>query len=239
VAEGTDALLARIAEAPRETALFVDYDGVLAPIVPRPEDAVPLPEAVDELRRLAGRYALVAVISGRDGDDVRARVGVDGVVYVGSHGLELDPEAERWRERVAEFAKTVSWPAERKRYSVAFHYRQAIDEEDARRELELIAERARAAGLVPRFGRKVLEILPPLVANKGTAVRTLLERDELTRALVAGDDTTDLDAFAALDGLAVAVRVAIVTDEGPRELRERADVVVEGPRALVELLRKL
>jgi trehalose 6-phosphate phosphatase len=239
VAERTDALLQRIAEAPRETGLFFDYDGVLAPIVPRPEEAVPLPEAVDELRRLAGRYALVAVVSGRDGDDVRARVGVDSVVYVGSHGLELDPEAERWRQHVAEFAKTVSWPAERKRYSVAFHYRQAGDEEAARRELELIAERARVAGLVPRFGRKVLEILPPLEANKGTAVRTLLERGELTRALVAGDDATDLDAFAALDGLAVAVRVAIVTDEGPRELRERADVVVDAPRAFLELLRKL
>jgi trehalose-phosphatase len=239
MAEGTDALLERIAEAPRETGLFVDYDGVLAPIVPRPEDAVPLPEAVDELRRLAGRYALVAVVSGRDGDDVRARVGVDGVVYVGSHGLELDPDAERWRERVAEFAQTVPWPAERKRYSVAFHYRRATDEEDARRELELIAERARAAGLAPRLGRKVLEILPPLDANKGTAVGMLLERDRLTRALVAGDDTTDLDAFAALDGLAVAVRVAIVTDEGPPELRERANVVVEDPRAFVDLLRKL
>jgi trehalose-phosphatase len=239
VAEETDALLERIAEAPRETGLFVDYDGVLAPIVPRPEDAVPLPEAVDELRRLAGRYALVAVVSGRDEDDVRARVGVDGVVYVGSHGLELDSEAEQWRERVAEFAETVSWPAERKRYSVAFHYRQATDEKDARRELELIAERARAVGLAPRFGRKVLEILPPLDANKGTAVRMLLERGELARALVAGDDTTDLDAFAALDGLAAAVRVAIVTDEGPRELRERADLVVEGPLAFVELLRKL
>ncbi len=65
--------------------------------------------------RLAARYGLVAVVSGRAGDDVRERVAVDGVVYVGSHGLELDPQADRWRQQIADFASAAPWPAVRDR----------------------------------------------------------------------------------------------------------------------------
>ena len=72
----------------------------------------------------------------------------------------------------------------------------------------------------------VLEVLPPVEASKGSAVRYLLGERALTRALYAGDDTTDLDGFAALDGLDVAVRVAVASAEGPGELIERADVVL-------------
>ena len=89
-----------------------------------------------------------------------------------------------------------------------------------------MAERARAAGLVPRFGRKVLEIRPPVEADKGTAVRQLLEEAGLRRALYAGDDTTDLDAFRGSTGSSSRVRVAVSSDEAPEELVSAADVVV-------------
>jgi trehalose 6-phosphate phosphatase len=94
---------------------------------------------------------------------------------------------------------------------------------------------------VPRWGRKVLEIRPPVEADKGTAVRTLVERSGATRALYAGDDTTDLDAFAGLAGagLAHVVRVAVASDEGPRELRAAADLVVASPGEFERLLRAL
>jgi trehalose 6-phosphate phosphatase len=85
----------------------------------------------------------------------------------------------------------------------------------------------------------VLELLPPIEANKGTAIRRLLRERELRRALYAGDDTTDLDAFAALDDLELAVRVAVASAEGPPELRAAAHLVVAGPAALLELLRTL
>jgi len=85
----------------------------------------------------------------------------------------------------------------------------------------------------------VLEILPPLQADKGTAVRRLLATRGIKRALFAGDDTTDLDGFAALDGLETAVRIAVSSAEGPVELGERADLVVGSPGALLELLRQL
>ena len=152
----------------------------------------------------------MAVVSGRAGEDVRARVGVDGVVCVGSHGLELEPQADRWRRTLAAFAADAPWPPQEievKGLAVAFHFRGRADERQAVRELDAIAESAREEGLVARYGRKVLEVLPPVGSHKGTAVRRLLEEHGLRRALAAGDDTTDLDSFAALDGLEVAVRV--------------------------------
>src|SRR4051795_10500762 len=119
-------LLEAVTAAPRESGIFLDFDGVLAPIVPRPEDAYPPPETRVELVRLQARYGLVAVVSGRGGEDVRARVAVDGIVYVGSHGLELDPNAQRWRRQIVEFASDAPWPqaeTELKGLSVAFHFR--------------------------------------------------------------------------------------------------------------------
>jgi trehalose-phosphatase len=233
-----EAALKRLAAEPQQAGLFLDFDGVLAPIVDRPDDAQPPEETRRELARLAQRYALVAVVSGRAGDDVRRRVGVEGVIAVGSHGLELDPDADTWRDRIDAFADDAGWPdTERKGLTVSFHYRRVEDATAARAALEAVAERARAEGLVARFGRKVLEVLPPLEANKGTAVRSLLAERELRRALVAGDDTTDLDAFRALDGLELAVRVAVAADESPRELRAAADIVVASTDEFLELLR--
>ena len=154
-------------------------------------------------------------MSGRPGEEAARLVGVDGVVYVGVHGLELAPEAERWRETLRPFAGE-DWPwLEDKGLTVAFHWREAPDEGEARRSLEAVAERAEAAGLEARWGRKVLELRPPVEADKGTAVRALLAERGLERALYAGDDTTDLDAFRGLDGLELAVRVAVASAGGP------------------------
>jgi trehalose 6-phosphate phosphatase len=228
-----------LAEAPERAAIVLDIDGTLAPIVRRPDEASVPEEARAELRRLVGRYALVACVSGRTGDDARRMVAVDGVRYVGSHGLELAPDADRWRDEVHRFATTVAWPVEDKGLTVAFHYREAENEADALEYLEGVADQARGAGLVPRFGRKVLEIRPPVRADKGTAVARLLEDAGLRRALYAGDDTTDVDAFRALDGLELGIRVAVSSDEAPSELVDAADVVVGSPSELLELLSRL
>jgi trehalose 6-phosphate phosphatase len=231
--------LAQLSEDPARAAVLLDVDGTLAPIVARPELAQVPEETRAELRRLAGRYGLVACISGRAGEEARRLVRVDGVVYVGVHGLELAPGAERWRETLRPFAQ-VEWPwLEDKGLTVALHWREAADEQAARAELEGIAERAEAAGLEARWGRKVLELRPPVRADKGTAVRALLQQRGLRRALYAGDDTTDLDAFRGLDGLDVAIRVAVASAEAPPGLRDAADVVVTSPAELLELLRRL
>jgi trehalose 6-phosphate phosphatase len=234
--------IAELASAPERAALFFDLDGTLAPIVARPEDASVPDETRAEVERLADRYRLVACVTGRAGADARRILAVDGVTYVGEHGLELEPVAERWRDPLALFLANVSWPdaeTENKGLTASLHYRSAEDEDAARTALEAIAERARREGFRARFGRKVLEVLPPVEASKRTAVAHLVAEAGVTRALYAGDDTTDLDAFAALEGLELAIRVAVGSAEGPAALREQADVVVATPRELVALLRTL
>jgi trehalose 6-phosphate phosphatase len=237
---GGATLLARLTELPSETAILLDVDGTLAPIVPRPEDAHVPGATRAELERLAGRYALVACLSGRTGEDAARVVGVPGLLYVGEHGLELEAEADEWAQRLAAFARTVPWsPEEGKRLTLSFHFRASADPEGARAELEAVAARALEQGLRPRFGRMVLEVRPPVDADKGTAVSQLLSELELKRALYAGDDTTDLDAFRALDELELGVRVAVASEEGPAELVRTADLVVESPEELAKLLRRL
>jgi trehalose 6-phosphate phosphatase len=240
VPDATD-LLAPLTAAPERSALLLDVDGTLAPIVARPELAA-VPEATKlELRRLVGRYALVAAVSGRSGEDAARLVGIPGIQVVGNHGLELDPRAEELAGELARFRDSVGLPVEDKRLSLSYHYREAPDPDAARAALEDVARRAEKAGLVPRWGRMVLEIRPPVDADKGVAVRTLLARSRASRALYAGDDTTDLDAFVGLReaGLERAVCVAVASDEGPAELRNAADLVVADPEAMAELLAHL
>jgi trehalose 6-phosphate phosphatase len=234
-------LLAPLREAPQETALLFDVDGTLAPIAPLPELARVPAETRAELARLAGSYLLVACISGRSGEDAAALVGVDGIRYVGNHGLELDEQAAGFATQIAAFRDSVELPVEDKGFSLSYHYRSTQNQEDARAELERVAERARAQGLDARWGRKVLEIRPPVEADKGTAVRALLRSAPVSRGLYAGDDTTDLDAFEGLAqaGLEHAVRIAVDSDEGPEELLAAADLVVWGPEEFARLLPTL
>jgi trehalose 6-phosphate phosphatase len=229
-----------LAEEPARAAILLDVDGTLAPIVPDPAAASVPDETRVELSRLCDRYALVACISGRPGPEAARVVGVPQLTYIGEHGLELDPQASAWADRLHAFAADVAWAdIEKKPLSVSFHYRRSPDPGEARRALEEVARRASAAGLVPRFGRMVLELRPPTDANKGTAVAHLLDKQGLRRALYAGDDTTDLDAFGAVHELEIGVCVAVVTPEGPPGLREEADLVVSSPRELVRVLREL
>ena len=119
---------------------------------------------------------------------------------------------------------------------VAWHWRGAPDEEAAHAAVKRIAEQASEAGLEPHWGRKVLEVRPPVRVDKGGAVRELLRDVDVDAALYAGDDTTDLDAFRALTELVeagrlkAAVRVGVRSDEGPPAIAEEADVVVDAAR---------
>ncbi len=234
-------LLAPLREAPEESALIFDVDGTVAPIAARPELAVVPAKTRAELERLAARYLLLAFVSGRPGREAEALVGVPGARYVGNHGLELDPKASEIAPRIAAFRDGVGLEAEDKGLTLAYHFRQAEDEASARRELEAVATRARDEGLVPRWGRKVLEIRPDLDSDKGTAVRALLAESAARSALYAGDDTTDLDGFQGIAeaGLEHFVRVAVLSDEAPAGLVSAADFVVAGPKELRVLLARL
>ena len=239
--------LTPVTENPSRAGIFLDVDGTLAPIVERAEDARVPAETVDALRRLAERYACVACISGRAASDARRLVGVDEITYAGSHGAELlEPGADEpevasafaeWEPRVHEFVQSQHLGDLRVEYKgpiVALHWRGASDEAE-RRAREIACH---ANGFVTHWGRKVLEIRPPVEVNKGQAVRELIRRHSLDAGLFAGDDMTDLDGFAALDGLR-AVRVGVRSAEGPAEIVERADLVVDGPEGVAEVLAAL
>jgi trehalose 6-phosphate phosphatase len=233
--------LSPLRRAPRRSALIFDVDGTLAPIVARPELARVPTGTKAELARLADGYALVACLSGRRGEDASRLVGIESIRYVGNHGLELHPQAPEFVGRMRAFRDAVGRQVEDKGLTLSYHFREAWDEAAARADLEQVAERAGSDGLVARWGRKVLEIRPPVKADKGTAVRALLRDSSARRALYAGDDTTDVDAFAALAkaGLEHFVRVAVASEEVPSELLEEADLVVEGPTELVRILGRL
>jgi trehalose 6-phosphate phosphatase len=234
-------LLAPLREGPERSALVFDVDGTVAPIAPRPELAAVPADTRHELERLTRRYRLLAFVTGRPGAEAEALVGIPGARYVGNHGLELDPEAAALAPRIAAFRDSVPLDVEDKGLTLAYHFRAAEDEAEARAALDEVAERARAEGLVARWGRKVLEIRPDVEADKGTAVETLVRESGVSRVLYAGDDTTDIDAFERLAEarLEHVVRVAVLSDEAPVGLISTADLVVAGPQELLMLLASL
>jgi trehalose 6-phosphate phosphatase len=233
--------LAPLREAPERTALILDVDGTLAPIVARPELAEVPAATRAELERLVSAYLLVGCLSGRTGEEAARLVGVRGIRYVGNHGLELHPDAGRFPHRMAAFRDSIALPVEDKSVTLSYHFREATDEQRAREELEAVATAAREAGLEPRWGRKVLEIRPAVAADKGTAVRVLLEESGASRGLYAGDDTTDVDAFRGLAsaGLDYGLCVAIGSNEAPVSLLAEADLVMNGPAEFAKLLALL
>ena len=128
---------------------------------------------------------------------------------------------------------------------VALHWRGADDEEAARAWLEGVAREVDGDGLAAHWGRKVLEIRPPIPVTKARAVEELVSRSEVRTALYGGDDTTDLDAFDALDSLVAggaldsAVRVGVASEEGPAAIVDRADLVVKGTNGFQAVLAAL
>jgi trehalose 6-phosphate phosphatase len=259
-AENLADVLRPLTADPSHAAVFCDVDGVLAPIVSRPEDSHVREETSVLLGRLARRYGCVACISGRSVADVRRLVGVGGIAYAGSHGAELlepgsssprtVPAFKSWEKRVRAFVserdtrelRTVRVRIEDKGPIAALHWRSAPDEDAARTHLEGLAQEAEAAGFSVHWGRKVLEVRPPVPIDKGQAVRDLVTRSGARAALYGGDDATDLDAFDALDALVsegrldAAVRVGVRSDEGPVGIVERADLVVDGVDGFSQVL---
>jgi trehalose 6-phosphate phosphatase len=257
--------LAPLRASPRSTAILLDIDGTLAPIVDHASDAH-VPESTRQLLiGVAGRYGLVGCVSGRRASEARAMVSIGTITYLGSHGVELlrsgwtearlDAGVAEWARRIQQFGRDADTSDNRKLRVrledkgaiVAFHWRGAPREDAARAAVEEIARRAQDAGLHTHWGRKVLEVRPPISIDKGAGIRRLLSEAGagIESALYMGDDTTDLDAFQALaelrdEGrLTHAVRVGVTSDEGPSDITGQADIVVDGPEGVRGLLTLL
>jgi trehalose 6-phosphate phosphatase len=256
-------IIAPLRAAPEASAILCDIDGTLAPIVLDPEEATVPEETRGVLREVASRYALVACITGRRALEARWIVGIEELTYSGNHGLELlrpgakeaelDPAVADGARRARDFVlgldaddvSAAQLHLENKGPIQALHWREATDQDAAEKGAEAIAGQAQAAGLMPHWGRKVLEIRPVADIDKGTAAERLLDGAPVDRALFGGDDRGDLDAFAVLGSMREAgrlqaiARVGVLSDEGPPELAEMADAVVAGTDEFLELLRAL
>jgi trehalose 6-phosphate phosphatase len=258
-----DELLRPIKADPQRSAILLDVDGTLAPIVEQPDDAH-MPETTRRpLINIAKRYGVVACVSGRRASDARRIVSLGSIAYLGSHGSEvlmpgtiapvMDRELEAWVRRVQGFAheaftedlRKLRVRLEDKEAIAALHWRGAHDEEEAQAAVEEVARAAEKAGFKAHWGRKVLEIRPPVRIDKGAGIVALLRDADLAAAVYVGDDVTDLDAFRGLGQLVeagaigTAIRVGVRSGEQPSRLEDEADFMVDGTDGVRELLKSL
>lgn len=261
-ADGERGLATLLAE-PARAVVAVDFDGTLAPIVERPEDARAADGAVDALAALAAAVGRVTVVTGRGAEDVVRLGGLDGVPRLhvfGHYGLEEwaagsltspspSPAVEEVRRRLPDVLADA--PAgvhvEDKRHSLVVHTRPSTDPAAALATLTpRLQSLADETGLETVPGRFVVEIRPPGV-DKGGALRRIVATYDARSVVYVGDDLGDLAAFDAVeslrrDGGVPGLTVASVDpalDDSPQELADRADLVLAGPAAVVEWLTAL
>lgn len=246
-------------EDPGSVAILTDIDGTLAPIVSTPDMSEVSEELRGLLRELSEKYLLIAGISGRKTKDAFDLIGLDEVVYFGNHGFEIlrdgevevIPDALPYFERVQELerrAKEELAPlgafVEEKGITASIHYRN-VSPKIGERSVEFVKAEGKRLGLRITVGRGVVEARPPIRADKGTAVRALVEEYRPRKAMFLGDDTTDLDAFRELAALLEEgtldeiLRVGVRSDEGPPEIVTEADIVVDNVEGVGEVLRAL
>ncbi len=241
-----------LARRPR-AAILLDYDGTLTPLVSHPAEARLSSATREALAHVAASPRLdLVIVSGRALDDVRAMVGIEGLTYVGNHGLQIEgpgvtfrhPEADAWTQRLGKTRDALAaldiegaW-TEEKGSSLTYHVRAVAPD----RKPEAL-KRARAVvrrhGLDARSAHEAVEARPPIAWDKGRAVLQVLRArhgpDWTTRvrALYVGDDQTDEDAFRALRGMGRSVCVT----QSWRETE--ADLRLPDPESVTQLLRWL
>lgn len=253
--------LARLARSADRTALCLDFDGTLAPIVDDPEQAVPLPGVAAVLGRLVKPFLVVAIISARPVTYLASRVPAEGVRYLGLYGMEemvdgevlvdrkakaLEPAVQKARKALTEHPviREAGAHVEDKGLAVAVHVRRI-------RELDRWVEKVRGVvweaadqyGLDLLPARLAWELRPPIETDKGSAVRRVVAESKAELVIVVGDDIGDLSAFRAAAALSAghgdSLRVAVSSDETPSALLEESDHIVEGPEGVVQFLELL
>jgi trehalose-phosphatase len=214
-------------------AVFLDYDGTLTPIVHRPEDAV-LDENMRAILKKISTQCPVAIVSGRDRKDVERRVGLENLYYVGSHGFDmrgpdgvenLHAEGDRYLDLLDAAERTLlaacddidGLQIERKKYSIAVHYRRVAADTTGKVERTVDSVLETFDTLKRSGGKKVIEIQPAIDWHKGSAVRSIVASlehgGEKIVPLYIGDDLTDENAFREIWNDGIGILVA----EEPRE----------------------
>jgi len=238
-----------------DALLAFDFDGTLSPIVETPDSAAPFEGVPAALERLAARFGEVAVVSGRPVEFLeRWFPAPSAVTLVGLYGLELRRDGERqdhetsgvWRETIADVAGLArlqgpdGMDVELKGLSLTLHYRRHPEAADAVR--SWAEEMAGPTGLRARSARMSVELHPPIAEDKGTVLHHLVAA-HTGPVLFAGDDVGDIPALDALGALRDAGRttlgVVVMSDEITGDLVALADVMVEGPRAVADMVLAL
>lgn len=238
--------------------LLLDFDGTLSEFSPFPDDAVIHPKIVEPLSGLARKLALTAVMSGRAASDVRERVGIDGIVYIGNHGAEwiVDGELSVAAEaagggmqglldalRAVVDEPGMAW--EDKGFSASIHYRMAADEARVVERLTAaLGNLPQAKGLDVFHGNKLIEIRRRDGVNKGAALDRAIRNWGLASVIFLGDDTTDADALRVLRrrraaGAVRGLGVAVIQPGTPASVLDNADYRLDGVGEVAEFLARL
>lgn len=241
--------------------LVFDIDGTLSPIVSTPDQAYLYPGVAESLQQ-ARQHAHVAIMTGRAIADGARIVNVEGVTYIGTHGLEwcdglpashpiqLLEEAQQYVEpgryllNLVEQAELPDVIVQHKSVGGSIHYRQAANPEQIRQRIfTLLEEAAKQAHMHLGEGKYVVEILPPLHVNKGVALRRYVQRFGLQGVFFAGDDRTDLDAMLEAEQLRregfATYTILVRHPDTLAEMSKHADEIVEGVEEMALKLRAI
>ncbi|GCE26880.1 trehalose-phosphatase [Dictyobacter alpinus] len=248
----------------RPLGLVFDIDGTLSPIAQTPDEAKLYPGAAGYLQR-ASKFAHVGVLTGRAVADGARIVNLEGLTYIGTHGLEwcdglptthpvqLLPEAVPFLEPGKELLdlaekelkpKIPGLVIQRKNIGGTIHYRLADDPEAARQLiLNTLKEPAARLNMHIDEGKRAVEILAPLTINKGKALRRFVEHFNLKGVIFAGDDRTDLHGILEIERLRqdgyAAHAIAVQHADTPPAVLEHADTIVQGVEEMVKLLEQI
>ncbi len=201
------------------STILTDIDGTISEIADTPEEAVVTPSMQKELFKLKEKFQMVGVISGRSAQNAKAMIGIDGILYVGNHGMEyikddesfIDPEAVKYLANIkkiaeklknSELSKIEGLMFEDKGICISIHYRKCELQENARKRiLDALNDSIDTKELKVIEGRKVVELKPPISRDKGFIVEKILKKYDLNRVIYLGDDITDFDAFTKFNEL--------------------------------------